>query len=270
MCSSPEEKTSTEKPKSNPNEYYENGNIRIEKKRLENGDSLWIFKQEDGGCWEEDFYRDGEIYKKIVYNTDCSKSAEYELKVGKRHGEWINYYANDQIWVSGNYRNGIPDGEMRFFDTTGKLVQIDYHFQKDSIPKKIFKSLDELNTIKANLTENNIRFIEDENIEVAGKTNYHFPILKWKDSELHFDALEQNDYVECISGKLTIDEMHLLTDITIEMKTFDLMLKLGKADYRFKNANIYLYDLKHQMTYRYEFENKKMTTFYFEQTTTLY
>lgn len=271
-CSTPQPETPNSKPetKSDSNDYYENGNIRIEKKRLENGDSLWIFKQEDGGCWEENFYRDGEIYKKIVYNSDCTKSAEYELKNGERHGEWTNYQANGKIWVSGNYKNGIPDGEMRFFDTTGKIEQIDYHFQKDEMEKNIFLCYNDLKSFKAKLTENKIKFIEDENIEVAGKTEYHFPILKWNDSELHFDLLKANEAVKCLSGKLTILEKNMLINFTIDAPIFQLMLQLRKGSYRFNNANIYIYDLKHRMTYRYEFENREMVRFHFETTNTFY
>ena len=42
------------------------------------------------------------------------------------------------------------------------------------------------------------------------------------------------------------------------------MIKIGKSDYPYQTANIYLYALKYQRTFRFELENNKTKYFYFE------
>ncbi len=251
------------KTKKDPNEYYENGNIRVEKITKGN-EEHWIFKQEDGGCWEEIFYRDGDIYRKIVYNSDCTKSAEYELKDGKRNGDWVSYNENGTFRETGKYLEGLPDGKMSYYDTANKIICIDYHLRKDSVPKNIFQSLGDLNSIKATLTNNKINFTEKEEIKVAGSDLYYFPILKWGKSELRFDRKVENNLVKCVSGKITFKEMDLLMNFKLDINIVDLMIKIGKSDYPYQTANIYLYALKYQRTFRFELENNKTKYFYFE------
>ena len=37
------------------------------------------------------------------------------------NGDVINYYDNGTIQSSGKMKNGLPDGEWRFYDPNGKL-----------------------------------------------------------------------------------------------------------------------------------------------------
>ncbi len=272
-CSSTQTETSNSKTETKKvkNDYYENGNIRIEKKRLENGDSLWIFKQEDGGCWEEDFYREGEIYKKIVFNSDCTKSAEYELKDGKRHGEWKSYHENGEIREIGIYKNGLTEA-MNYKNEKGEVIGVDFGFQIDSFDLELFFQDKDINLIKAELKKKNIRFTETENIEVAGDDEFHFPILSWDENELNFDMIGRNDTVKCLSGKITDNSMPVFTqNKAIQMGT-DLITvcKALGVSAPHETTNIFIHDLKEKMTYRFEFENKKLKAVYFEGTNLMY
>lgn len=267
-CSSPQPETPNSKPetKSSSNEYYENGNIRIEKKRLENGDSLWIFKQEDGGCWEEDFYRDGEIYKKIVYNSDCTKSAEYELKDGKRHGYWKSYNENGEKREFGEYENGLLK-EMIYKNEDGVTIQVDFGHLKDTFEFELYYKKMDYYALKSELKNSQIIFKETEDIKVAGNDDYHFPTLSWDNNELNFDRIEQNDTVKCLSGKITDNRMPIFKNnksiqFGQDLITVCLKLKVGAPH---ETNNVYIYDLKEKMTYRFEFENKKLVAIYFER-----
>jgi antitoxin component YwqK of YwqJK toxin-antitoxin module len=46
------------------------------------------------------------------------------------HGEWRSWYANEQMLDSGQLVNGIPDGEWRYFDSTGQLLSV-RHYNAD-------------------------------------------------------------------------------------------------------------------------------------------
>jgi len=272
-CSSPEPETSNTqlKTKSDNNDYYENGNIRIERKHLENGDSLWIFKQEDGGCWEENFYREGEIYRKIVYNSDCTKSAEYELKDGKRHGSWKSYHENNLIRENGQYKNGLLIN-MMYKDEKGKLIQMDLGHLKDTFEFELYYKKMDYYSLKSELKSIQIIFKETENIKVAGNDEYHFPTLSWDKNELNFDRIEQNDTVKCLSGKITDNRMPIFKNNKSIQFGQDLItvcskLKVGAPH---ETNNVYVYDLKEKMTYRFEFENKKLVAIYFEGTNLAY
>jgi hypothetical protein len=238
---------------------------------LENGDSLWIFKQEDGGCWEDDYYRDGEIYKKIVYNSDCTKSAEYELKDGKRNGEWKSYHENGEIREIGIYKTGLVES-MNYKNEKGEVIGVDFGFQTDSFPLQFFFHNKDINLIKAELKKKNIQFRETENIEVAGNNDYHFPILSWNENELNFDMIENNDTVKCLSGKITDNSMPVFTQNKLIHLGTDLITicqELGITAPH-ESTNIFIHNLKEKMTYRFEFADKKLKAVYFEGTNWVY
>jgi hypothetical protein len=136
-------------------DYYENGNIRIEK-IINGNEEKWIFRQEDGGCWEEDFYRDGEIYKKIAYNSDCTKSAEYELKNSNRSGSWISYHENGKIREKGEYKEGIPIGFFEYFDENEKRIALEHNIWIDSIEMPLFSFPNQLIEFEKLLKSRNI------------------------------------------------------------------------------------------------------------------
>lgn len=206
-CSSKKNETtnSKSKTKKDSNDYYKNGNLRIERKRLENGDSLWIFKQEDGGCWEENFYKDGEIYKKIVYNSDCTKSAEYELKNGKRHGEWKSYHENGKLREKGNYEYGLEKGIFTYYNENEKIIRTENCFIRDSFLVDFWKPFVQKNNYAEfinYLNSQSEKFTVTNNIKVAGNKEYHFPIIKVGKTILEFDLLEKKEPIRCISGEL--------------------------------------------------------------------
>jgi antitoxin component YwqK of YwqJK toxin-antitoxin module len=252
-CSSPQPETPNSKSetKKDSNDYYENGNIRIERKRLENGDSLWIFKQEDGGCWEENFYRDGEIYKKIVYNSDCTKSAEYELKNGKRHGEWKSYHENGKLREYGIYQEGIPKGIFEYYDEKGLINSKENNFIIDFKINSFFSFENNLKIFKSKLKSLE-GYYEDENIEVAGNKKYHFPEIYWKNSVLYFDLSDSEGPTKCVAGKIKDDDIPLFGGVIIPGKSRFFEIKfLGLMPGNEINY-VHLYDLKENIQYSFK------------------
>lgn len=257
-----QDQNSNPETKSSNNDYYENGNIRIERKRLGNGDSLWIFKQEDGGCWEENYYRDGEIYRKIVYNSDCTKSADYEIKNGNRNGKWENYFNNGKIFEKGIYFSGYPEGEFQYFDSAGSLTHTDWHFHKDTV-KLIWMKMYNYNQLKEKLKKWKIVYTEDENIEVAGNKEYHFPILKWNNNEINFDSPDAGNGNKCESALISDGRIPLFNDkIKIGTNLEDLA-SFFQIRVPPQTNNVILYDFKNNLIYKFKFKDQKLTEFFF-------
>jgi hypothetical protein len=50
------------------------------------------------------------------------------------HGPWQSWYANRLMLDSGQLVNGIPDGEWRYFDSTGQLLSI-RHYDADKLQR---------------------------------------------------------------------------------------------------------------------------------------
>lgn len=50
------------------------------------------------------------------------------------HGPWQSWYANGHLLDSGQLLNGIPDGEWRYFDSTGQLLSI-RHYDADKLQR---------------------------------------------------------------------------------------------------------------------------------------
>lgn len=260
-CSSPKPQSPTSNLKSSnssdPNEYYENGNIRIEK-IIDGNKEHWIFKQEDGGCWEEKFFENGEEHKRIVYNSNCVKSAEYELKNGNRNGEWISYNENGTIREKGNYEDGIQKGTFEYYDKMGELNSKEYSYILDSIANPLFPIENNLEVFKTKLKSLEA-YRESENIEVAGKRKYHFPEIYWKNSILFFDLIDGEQPVKCLAGKIKDDDIPLFGGIIIPGKSrfFDVKF-LGLMPKNETNA-YQLFDLKENIHYSFKIENEIIT-----------
>lgn len=46
------------------------------------------------------------------------------MKNHRLHGSWQSWYRNGQVLDSGQLVNGIPDGEWRYFDSSGQLLSL--------------------------------------------------------------------------------------------------------------------------------------------------
>lgn len=251
----------------NTNDYYENGNIRIERKRLENGDSLWIFKQEDGGCWEENYYKNGEVYKKVVYNSDCTKSTEYELKEGNRNGKWMSYHDNGKIREQGIYRNGIPDGTFTYYDSIGNIAFIEENFILDSISQAIFpfeNDLKNFQKLKQKVTD----FMEEDNVEVAGNEKYLFPEISFNQTFLQFDLRTENKTIQCVAGKIEDDFLSLFGKLKVGLnkKEIETLFKLPET----KVDCIAVYDLKNSRYFKFKITNSIIKSMEFQGITKQY
>ncbi len=266
-CSSPQLETPNSKPvtlssdsvskgetKSYPNEYYENGNIRIEK-IINGNEEHWIFKQEDGGCWEEKFFRDGDEYKRIVYNSNCIKSAEYELKDGHRNGSWQSYHENGKLMEKGIYKNGIPNGVFEYYNEKGELDSKEDNFIVDFNMNSFFSFENDLEVFKSKLKSLE-GYREDENIEVAGNKKYHFPEIYWKNSVLYFDLLDGEDPVKCVAGKIKDDDIPLFGGVIIPGKSRFFEIKFLGLMPKSQIDNIQLFDLKENLHYSFKIEGE--------------
>lgn len=265
-CSSNQKSTKSETDPKNNNDYYDNGNIRIEKKRLENGDSLWIFKQEDGGCWEENFYHDGEIYKKIVYNSDCTKSAEYELKDGKRHGKWKSYHENGKLREEGNYEMGLEKGIFKYYDETENIIRTEHCFIRDSFIVDFWSPNVQNNDYKEfieHLKNQKIKYTLNEEKKVAGNSDYHFPNIRTEKSILYFDHLENNEQVKCVRGELNDCSFNILEKICPSNGDGGLLVLTG-IDWQKDMDFITIHNLKDQTTYYFELEKRYLKKVHFE------
>lgn len=260
-CSSPKPESPTSNLKSSnssdPNEYYENGNIRIEK-IIDGNKEHWIFRQEDGGCWEEKFFENGEEYKRIVYNSNCVKSAEYELKNGNRHGEWISYNENGTIREKGKYEDGIPEGTFEYYDEKGTLERVENNFRVDSAWTSFWGFENHLNNFIEYLNNQKIAYKQEENIEVAGNKKYHFPILHVGLSSLYFD-LEG----KCTSGELNDCTFIILDKICPNDADVGLLVISGaKVENGMTHVNVY--NLKEETLYQFFLENDQLKSVRFE------
>ncbi|HEX2627370.1 MAG TPA: hypothetical protein VHM26_00105 [Chitinophagaceae bacterium] len=50
------------------------------------------------------------------------------------HGAWQSWYTNEMVLDSGQLVNGIPDGEWRYYDSTGQLLSI-RHYDADKLQR---------------------------------------------------------------------------------------------------------------------------------------
>lgn len=247
---------------SDPNEYYDNGNIRIEK-IIEGNHEHWIFKQEDGGCWEEKFFKDGEEYKRIVYNSNCVKSAEYELKNGNRNGEWISYHDNGKIREKGFYQDGLSKGNFQFYDESEKLISIEECFIIDSTHLNIFNEDENNLVIFKEKLKNEKNFLETENIEVAGNRKYHFPELHWGTSKLFFDELSKSNKVKCVSGTINDKGVFVYGEIGVNSSVEQLQ-RIFRIRCSPRSNLITLHDLKNNLTVSFKNDHFIITSIDFQ------
>lgn len=264
-CYATDTKTTNEitETKSSNNDYYENGNIRIERKRLENGDSLWTFKQEDGGCWEENFYRKGEIYKKIVYNSDCTKSAEFELKDGKRHGEWKSYHENGKLREEGNYEDGLENGIFKYYDLNGEILKTEHNFILDSLNIPCFNFENNYKNFIEYLDKNNRHYEIKEDIKVAGDKKYHFPIIESGLSILYFENKEGNSITKCSKGELHDCTFKIFDKICPENADGEL-LSISGIEWKKGMEYVRIFDLSEKRMYYFYHSKDELTSVRFE------
>lgn len=77
-----------------------------------------------------------ELYKSYIIEKferyDCSHSDHYETRqlmtiseandsIGRMNGDVMNFYDNGTLQSAGKMKNGLPDGDWRFYDPNGKL-----------------------------------------------------------------------------------------------------------------------------------------------------
>jgi hypothetical protein len=86
-----------------------------------------VNKDEDGKVVFSGFIQDGLKHNTwIVFEAGDTLSIEH-YNLGKKHGEWKKYYANNQVDHRGMYTNDKMDGTWFFYDTQGNLTKsIDY------------------------------------------------------------------------------------------------------------------------------------------------
>jgi antitoxin component YwqK of YwqJK toxin-antitoxin module len=105
-------------------EYYDNGQLEIEKHYLDGKkDGVWERYHSNGnlesrvnfvtgiqdGLYEE-YYYDGQLEIRVNYVN------------GEKDGLWVEYHDNGQLWSKGYYDHGRKTGKWEYFDKDGELL----------------------------------------------------------------------------------------------------------------------------------------------------
>ena len=57
--------------------------------------------------------REGLYYKKstdVPFTGKVTGQEQGSFKDGRKHGRWVSYYDNGQVWMKGTYKNGKREG----------------------------------------------------------------------------------------------------------------------------------------------------------------
>jgi len=86
-----------------------------------------------GSCGgdEKIAYEAGNIFQGPynTYDPEEDIFTEGEIKDGRQHGEYIEYYGMDKkiIRVKGSYSNGLLHGEWLYYEKNGEVIKVDIY-----------------------------------------------------------------------------------------------------------------------------------------------
>jgi antitoxin component YwqK of YwqJK toxin-antitoxin module len=109
--------------------YHQNGNLYREGYFF-NGkkDSTWQYFNPTGRLDTiRTFYRGMKNGHWTINHPNGKPRIEQSWSKNKLEGKYEEYFSTGQIKVSGNYHNGQPSGEWKYFDAKGTLVQTKKH-----------------------------------------------------------------------------------------------------------------------------------------------
>ena len=79
--------------------------------------------------WNDLVERDGLHYKNsffliflgVPFTGKVTGREQGSIKNGKRHGPWVEYHENGQVWLKGIYKDGKLDGPWVGYNENGQL-----------------------------------------------------------------------------------------------------------------------------------------------------
>jgi hypothetical protein len=69
--------------------------------------------------------REGLHYKKfteVPFTGKVTGKSQGSFRNGKKHGPWVSYYDNGQLWSKGTYKNDKEDGPWIVYYKNGQLL----------------------------------------------------------------------------------------------------------------------------------------------------
>ncbi|HBS88355.1 MAG: hypothetical protein A2W91_17440 [Bacteroidetes bacterium GWF2_38_335] len=249
--------TSDEKPsiKESGDEFYENGQIKIQK--LKTGDKdKWIFFSEDGKVVEEKYFQNGDLIAVNGYYPSGKKRVECGKKSGYRNGIWRLWYENGKIWENGLYVKGFPVGLFSYYDSTGVCLNSHLYVENSGFASIAFPAEMNLFALKDYLADRT-DFQEMDNVEVAGE-EYLFPELHWGESLLYFDERNAPDsLIGCMGGKIYDDAFVFAEKIKVGMKKSALLDFFQLKD-TIKYNTLTIKDTTTMSFFEFQIENDKV------------
>lgn len=76
----------------------------------------------------KDYARDGRIVGMTKYRNGFVINQEFFNRFdqeGKKHGNWKEFYSNEELKLEGTYRNGLKNGYFKYYDEKGNLTSIE-------------------------------------------------------------------------------------------------------------------------------------------------
>ena len=70
--------------------------------------------------------REGIHYKKfslVPFTGKITGNAQGTFRNGKKHGPYVQYHNNGQLWTKGTYKDGKREGPWVFYYSNGQLLQ---------------------------------------------------------------------------------------------------------------------------------------------------
>ncbi|MCX6285390.1 MAG: toxin-antitoxin system YwqK family antitoxin [Bacteroidetes bacterium] len=110
------------------NEYYPDGKLKL---------SAMYRNESPEGIWRE-FKPDGTIEKSLMYHNGVITGEGNVLDDGNKDGPWKEFFADGTLKSEGNYVDGKPVGDWKYYHLNGKTEQIG-KFNKQGIPEGKWK-----------------------------------------------------------------------------------------------------------------------------------
>ncbi len=110
------------------NEYYPDGKLKL---------SAMYRNESPEGIWRE-YKPDGTIERSLMYHNGIITGEGNVLDDGNKDGPWKEFFADGTLKSEGNYADGKPVGDWKYFHLNGKTEQIG-KFNKQGKPEGKWK-----------------------------------------------------------------------------------------------------------------------------------
>ena len=83
--------------------------------------------------------RDGLYYEQftdVPFTGKVTGQEQGSFKDGRKHGRWVSYYDNGQVWMKGTYKNGKREGTWFDYHKDGTVNENWTGIYKDGVKVK--------------------------------------------------------------------------------------------------------------------------------------